>query len=168
MSEIVVAAAPLVCLLLVKAPLYVCGAAVSTVEDLALWDPSLFGGPNAPTPHSTWQRLPKDNWWSAGTQAWAGSTDGWPITSMSPAKGGQPPPIHPQIVGAEMCSWSNPQALDEGLLFAANCTQKHPKGSGGHDSGRPAPRVATCQEDVEKVPNRRREVAEKPTGARAL
>ena len=42
---------------------------------MSLWDPALFGGPNAPTPPQSWQRLTvgkEDNWWRPATQAWAG------------------------------------------------------------------------------------------------
>lgn len=112
------------------------------VVQLVLWDPTLFGGPNAPTPPAGWQRLPSDNWWRMSTQAWAGSFDAWPINSAHPARGGQPPlPIPAQIYGAEMCAWQISEACLAPLLFARDCSTK-----GCAGQGRPAPRVAIVAE----------------------
>ena len=129
------------------APLYVCGAGfLTTPEDIALWDPSLFGGPNAPVQPQMWQRLPADHWFhDSGTQAWNGATLAWPITSLNPAsaKGGGGPPVPKQIVGAGMSLWSMTEDCARPVLFGG-C-----KGGGAGNcatAGRPGPRVAIVAE----------------------
>ena len=124
-------------------PLYVCPGIISGVDDLALWDPTLFGGPDGPTPAHSWQRLPHDNWWSPSTQSWAGSTNGWPVVSSDSACGGSRPPPPMQIVGASMSQWQMPESCIHPLLFASNCSSK-----GCVGAGRPAPRVAIMSERV--------------------
>mmetsp|Transcript_30438 Transcript_30438/g.65856 ORF Transcript_30438/g.65856 Transcript_30438/m.65856 type:complete len:192 (+) Transcript_30438:60-635(+) len=129
-------------------PLYVVGARVSSPEDLALWLPNKFGPTGAPSSPETWQTLPADEWEHRDV-AWMNASNSWPVWSRYPLR---PPEsvnedvngvIPPGLLGAVMCSWENPEVMDEGLLFGA-CDGLHPPG--GSRYGRPAPRVAIVGE----------------------